>query len=133
MYHTSSRLQMTPASSVCLQLCLPIPLCVQSKRLDSFPVHRTSSRRMGPIPSPKLAATVAVTVTSMKTINTKTKKTKRTRIAHTMTCHTYTATSQARDFYLIGQTHSVVKQLHTCTGSILFKSSNKIPVNSYSL
>ena len=52
--------QITPASWLCWQLCCPITLSLtHSRRIDSFPIHWTLSRNMGPLPSPKKALTVA--------------------------------------------------------------------------
>ena len=48
-------LHTTPASSECEQSCIPTPLCVQLVSWSSVPLQRTSSRKMGPTPRPKLA------------------------------------------------------------------------------
>lgn len=45
--------QITPASSLWRQLCLPTSCSTQSARDPSAPVHPTLSRWMGPSPSPK--------------------------------------------------------------------------------
>ena len=45
--------QRSPASSLCKQLWLPIPLWVQSTSLVSLLLHTRLSRRMGPVPWPK--------------------------------------------------------------------------------
>lgn len=43
--------QLTPTSSLWLQLLTPIPACGQSKMLLSFPVHLISSSQMRPVPA----------------------------------------------------------------------------------
>ena len=45
----SSR-QITPASSLCLQLCDPILLKEQEKMDVSLPIHRTLSNNIKPFP-----------------------------------------------------------------------------------
>lgn len=50
---------MTPASSVCSQLCSPQGLLEQSNRDVSLPRHSTSSSQMTPDPAPKNASTLA--------------------------------------------------------------------------
>lgn len=49
----------TPASSECTQLCTPIGLCGQLKRVSSVPEHLTSSKKIRPVPTinPSVRAT----------------------------------------------------------------------------
>ena len=51
---------MTPASSECTQLWLPIALAGQSISLDSVPTHWTSSSQIDPVPAPKAADGTAI-------------------------------------------------------------------------
>lgn len=53
--------QMTPASSLCSQLCVNQPAWEHCAREASAPEHCTSSRRMGPEPWPKRASPGAET------------------------------------------------------------------------
>lgn len=55
--------QITPASSLCRQLCLPQPWEWHCQRKDSFPLQWISSSKMGPVPSPKWAESVALMAT----------------------------------------------------------------------
>jgi len=57
--------QITPASSEWTQLWSPIAFAGQSMSLLSFPEQDTSSRRMGPLPSPKEAKSLAMAPTCM--------------------------------------------------------------------
>lgn len=59
----------TPASSECAQLCDPIGLAVQLRRVSSFPLHATSSRTIEPVPCPKAAQHLATAPTNVVTIN----------------------------------------------------------------
>lgn len=51
--------QITPASSLWKQSCVPSPLWEHCSREDSFPVHFMLSRRISPVPSPKKALILA--------------------------------------------------------------------------
>ena len=54
-----SRLQITPASSLCAQLCAASSELRHTFSLDSLPKHLMSSRKMGPGPGPNCARNTA--------------------------------------------------------------------------
>ena len=58
-------LHSTPASSKCPQLCKPTPRFRQLASRSSVPLHRTSSRKIGPLPGPN-AARILGTASNMK-------------------------------------------------------------------